>query len=82
MKGSPLARELCLIYAALIAYATLHPFTGWRDQGISPVAWMGIWPKPFLTGDLTFNLLAYVPLGMFAVWALFPRVQEIGRAHV
>ena len=75
MKGSPLARELCLIYAALIAYATLHPLTGWRDQGISPVAWMGIWPKAFLTGDLTFNLLAYVPLGMFVVWALFPRVQ-------
>lgn len=78
MRGSPLARELCLIYAGLIAYATLHPFTGWRDQGISPFAWAQIWPKAFLGADLTFNVLAYVPLGMFAVWALFPLLRGFG----
>ena len=77
MTGSPLARELCAIYTALIAYATLHPFTGWRDQGISPISWTSIWPKAFLTGDLTFNLLAYVPLGMFVVWALFPLLRGV-----
>ena len=73
-RGAPLARDLAIVYALLIAYATLHPFTGWRDQGLSPFAWLAIWPKIFLSGDLTFNLLAYVPLGMLAVWALYGRV--------
>ena len=76
-RGSPLARELAAVYALLIAYATLHPFTGWRDQGLSPFAWLTIWPKVFLGGDLTFNLLAYVPLGMLVVWALFPAVRGV-----
>ncbi len=72
-RGAPLARDLAVVYTLLIAYATLHPFTGWRDQGLSPFAWLAIWPKIFLSGDLTFNLLAYVPMGMFTVWALFGR---------
>ncbi len=72
-RGAPLARDLAVVYTLLIAYATLHPFTGWRDQGLSPFAWLAIWPKIFLSGDLTFNLLAYVPMGMFTVWALIGR---------
>ena len=76
-RGSSLARELAAVYALLIAYATLHPFTGWRDQGLSPFAWLAIWPKVFLSGDLTFNLLAYVPLGMLLVWAMFPAVRGV-----
>lgn len=74
-RGSPLARDLAVVYALLIAYATLHPLTGWRDQGLSPFAWLTIWPKAFLTGDLTFNLLAYVPLGMLVMWAVFPSMR-------
>jgi VanZ family protein len=77
MKGSPLARELCVIYTALIAYATLHPFSGWRDQGISPFAWSVIWPKTFLTGDFIFNIVAYVPLGALFVWAWFPILRGV-----
>ena len=76
-RGSSLARDFAAVYTLLIAYATLHPFTGWRDQGLSPLAWLSIWPKAFLSGDLTFNLLAYVPLGMLAVWALFPAVRGV-----
>ena len=72
-RGAPLARDLALVYTLLIGYATLHPLTGWRDQGLSPFAWLAIWPKVFLSGDISFNLLAYVPLGMFVVWALFAR---------
>lgn len=74
-RSAPLARDLAVVYALLIAYATLHPFTGWRDQGLSPFAWVAIWPKAFLTADLSFNLLAYVPLGMLIVWALFPALR-------
>jgi hypothetical protein len=41
------AWPLALLYAALIVYASLYPFAGWRDQGISR---LGIlvrvpWPK-------------------------------------
>ena len=30
------AWPLAEAYAALIVYASLYPFSGWRDQGISP----------------------------------------------
>lgn len=75
MRASTLPRDLAVVFALLIAYATLYPLTGWRDQGLSPVAWAGTWPKPSLPVDFTFNVMAYVPLGMFLVWALFPYVR-------
>ena len=77
MMGSPLARELCAIYAALIAYATLYPLTSWRDPGLSPFSWAASWPTALHLGDFTFNLVGYVPLGMLAVWAVFPRLRGV-----
>ena len=68
-RASPLARELCLVYALLIVYATLHPFSGWRDSGISPLAWALHWPAIVLPFDLVLNTSAYVPLGVVIVWA-------------
>ena len=32
------ALPLALLYAALIVYASLYPFTGWRDVGVAPWA--------------------------------------------
>jgi VanZ family protein len=74
-QGSPLARELCLVYAALIAYATLHPFTGWRDSGLAPWAWVEVWPKAILPFDLGLNTAAYLPLGALVVWATHPALR-------
>ena len=34
------AWPLSQAYAALIVYASLYPFTGWRDQGIAPWAFL------------------------------------------
>ena len=31
-RPSPLARYLLLAYVLLVIYASLHPFSGWRDQ--------------------------------------------------
>ena len=76
-RASTLARDATFVYALLIVYATLHPFTGWRDQGLSPLAWVGSWPKAFLQADLTFNICAYVPFGMLVVWASFHFVRGI-----
>src|SRR3990172_7418838 len=38
MQPSPLARYLLAAYAMLIIYASLHPFTGWGDNGVAVVA--------------------------------------------
>ena len=31
----PLALVLVLLYAALVVYASLYPFSGWRYQGVA-----------------------------------------------
>ncbi len=77
MRASTLARDLAAVFALLIAYATLYPLTGWRDQGLSPLAWAGTWPKVLLPVDFTFNLLAYIPLGMLLVWSCFPHLRGV-----
>lgn len=76
MRGSPLARTLLAVYLVLVAYASLHPFSGWRDQGLSPFAFLGAaWPR-YVTGfDLAANVIAYVPVGGLAVLALLPRLH-------
>lgn len=60
----PLPRYLALAYTALVIYASLHPFSGWRDLGVSPLAFLdGSWPRWWTGFDLAANVLAYVPLG-------------------
>ena len=58
------AWPLSLVYVGLIVYASLYPFTDWRDQGIAPWAYL-VAPLPlYWTGfDLTSNVLGYAPLG-------------------
>jgi VanZ family protein len=75
LQGSPLARELCVVYSILIVYATLHPFSGWRDRGLSPLAWSEAWPRLVLPFDLALNTAAYVPLGAFIVWVAWSRLR-------
>ena len=58
------AWPLSQAYAALIVYASLYPFTGWRDQGIAP--WEFLWsplPKYWTGFDVAANTGGYVPLG-------------------
>lgn len=58
------AAPLALIYAALIVYASLYPFTGWRWPGLSPWAFLGLRFPPYWTAfDFIANLLGYLPLG-------------------
>jgi len=58
------AWPLSLVYVGLIVYASLYPFTDWRDQGIAPWDYLAA-PLPlYWTGfDLTSNVLGYAPLG-------------------
>lgn len=58
------AWPLSLVYAALVVYASLFPFVGWRDQ--SNEWWLMVtapWPRYWTAFDLLTNLAGYVPLG-------------------
>ena len=71
--GSPhrLPRYLALAYAALIMYASLHPFSGWRETGLSPLAFLEAgWPRYWTSFDVAANILAYLPLGFLLTLAL------------
>ena len=66
-----LARYLALAWLGLLIYASLHPFSGWRDTGISPFAYLaGAWPRYWTVFDLVTNVFAYIPLGFLLTLAL------------
>ena len=78
------AGPLALVYAALIVYASLYPFTGWRDQGIAPWAFLASpWPRYWTGFDLVANAAGYAPLGfLLALTSLRtqPRWPAVGLA--
>ena len=65
------AWPLALIYAALIIFASLFPFDGWREQGISPwVFFSARIPPPYWTWfDVNMNIAGYAPLGFLLALA-------------
>ena len=76
MRPSPLARYLLVAFALLIVYASLHPFTGWRDAGVAPLAFLFAPLPRFITAfDIAANVAGYAPLGFLAVLALFPALR-------
>jgi VanZ family protein len=75
-RPSRFARYCLAVYAFLVVYASLYPFSGWRDQGLSPFEFLAAPLPRFITGfDLAANVVAYFPLGFLAVLALAPRVR-------
>jgi len=65
------AAPLAWLYVALIAYASLYPFSGWRLPGVSPLAFLMLpWPHWWTWFDLVINLLGYIPLGALVFGAL------------
>lgn len=69
------AWPLALVYAGLIVYASLYPFTDWRDLGLASWAYlMAPWPRYWTGFDLVSNVLGYTPLGfLLALSALRTR---------
>ena len=59
----------------LIVYASLYPFTDWRDQGISPLNFLAAPLPKYWTGfDVAANVAGYAPLGfLLALSALRSR---------
>ncbi|TXT41247.1 MAG: VanZ-like protein [Comamonadaceae bacterium] len=72
------AWPLAWVYLGLIVYASLYPFTFWRDQGIEPW-WFLAAPLPkYWTGfDVVANVLGYMPLGFFLALSAL----RTGREH-
>jgi VanZ family protein len=65
-----------VIYALLLLYSGLTPWSGWRDLGVSPFAYLAApLPRYMTTFDLVVNVAAYVPLGALVVLALYPRLR-------
>lgn len=62
---------LALALAALIAYASLYPFTDWRwPPGHELGSLMRLqWPRYYPRFDLWSNLVGYLPLGLLAAMA-------------
>jgi VanZ family protein len=75
-RPSRFARYSLAVYGFLVVYASLYPFSGWRDQGLSPLEFLTAPLPRFITGfDLAANVVAYFPLGFLAVLAAAPRVR-------
>ncbi|MCC6535504.1 MAG: VanZ family protein [Burkholderiales bacterium] len=75
---SRLALYLALGYTLLILYASLSPFTGWRDPGEDVWAFLNApWPRYFTAFDLAFNVLAYVPLGFLVTLLALPASRPV-----
>ena len=70
------AWPLSQAYAALIVYASLYPFSGWRDQGIAP--WEFLFsplPKYWTWFDIAANAVGYLPLGFLLALSFVRRAS-------
>lgn len=76
------AWPLALTYTALIVFASLFPFEGWRAQGIDPLVFLlAPLPPPYWTGfDVVINVVGYAPLGFLLALGMLRSGQ--GRAVV
>jgi len=77
------AVPMAWLYAALIVYASLYPFSGWRQARSAVLEFMlQPWPRWWSGFDLTFNLLGYLPLGLLVCLACVRLGQSRSRAFV
>jgi VanZ family protein len=68
------AWPLSQAYVALIVYASLYPFSGWRDQGLAPWAFLwSPWPRYWTGFDVAANVAGYVPLGFLLALSFLRR---------
>lgn len=73
-KHKTSAWPLAQAYTALIFYASLYPFAGWRDQGIAPWEFLwSPWPKYWTGFDVAANAVGYAPLGFLLALSFLRR---------
>jgi VanZ family protein len=65
------ATLLAALYVLLLLYASLYPFSAWRDQGLNAFAFLTApWPHYWSQFDTLANFAGYAPLGFLATLAL------------
>jgi VanZ family protein len=65
------ATLFALLFAVLIGYASLYPFSEWRDQGVNPFEFITApWPRYWSQFDTVANFVGYLPLGFLTALAL------------
>lgn len=65
----------------LVAYASLYPFSGWREHGSSPFDYLWAPAPRYVTDfDLAANVLGYVPYGFLGLAALQPALRRLSAA--
>lgn len=77
-RPSRLVRYGAIAYAGLVVYASLYPFTSWRDLAASPFVFLlEPWPRHYSPADVVVNIAGYLPLGfLFTLAALaWTRIQ-------
>ena len=73
---STAARIALVVYGFLIAYGSWYTFSGWRNNGLPPFGFLrAAMPHYWTVFDAVTNVLAYIPLGMLAVLALYPALR-------
>jgi VanZ family protein len=78
IKPSVIARYSAALIVLLVVYASLYPFSGWRDQGASPLAFVTApWPRYWTGADVALNMLGYIPVGALLVAAQWPTHRGI-----
>ena len=76
LRDTSLSRFLLVVYVLLVAYATLHPLSGWRDPGGPAFAFLAAsWPRYVTAFDLVANFLGYAPFGLLCVLAVNSRLS-------
>jgi VanZ family protein len=71
-------RGSLVVWALLIAYASLYPFSPLRLPAAEALTGFLFGPRYMIRSDIAFNVVAYVPLGLFA--ALYFRAGDGRRA--
>ena len=70
VPAKTVAWPLSLAFISLIIYASLYPFTDWRNQGLSPLVYLTAPLPKYWTGfDVAANVLGYAPLGFLLTLA-------------
>ncbi len=77
------AVPLAWLYAALIVYASLYPFFGWRMPGFGPLDYLALgWPRWWTSFDFVANFLGYLPFGFLLFVALLRGGRSARRSTV
>lgn len=70
------ARIGLVAYALLIVYASWFPFVGWRNIGLPTLSFLySPMPHYWTLFDLVTNVMAYIPLGILAAFAVYPALR-------